>query len=191
MGSIGCALAFGPINDIGVTGIGFALGDLVEELHASLLAHPSYPGLFDRAVHETSDTDRAIDDYLGTHDALAALCGRGIDPSLSGELVDLADRARTVAGASGFDARGKRVRASERRCVVLLAVSMDPVGDAIICGAGARLGLAFSNAVGSLRDHPLLAAFSEHRPATLAELERLSVWSDPVISELVLETEID
>lgn len=192
MGSIGCAIAFGPSNDLGVTGVGFSLGGLADDLYASLLRHPAYPGLLDRQLRRTSgDAEAAIDDFLALHDAVEAINGRDLDPTVAGPLIDVADRARIVAGSPGIDRRGKAIRSFERRCVVVLAVSTAATGTAITCGQGPRLGVAVAGAIGSLQGHPLLRAFIEARQPTLPELEAFAGWCDPVIDDLVLETEHD
>lgn len=192
MGSIGCALAFGPSNEIGVTGVGFSLGGLADELYASLLQHPAYPGLLDRHPQRMpGDAETTIDDFLGLHDAIEAINGRDLDPTIAGPLIDVADRARIVAGSPGIDRLGRAIPSELRRCVVVLCISSAVTGTAIMCGSGARLGLAVAGAVGSLQGHPLLRAFIEDRRPTLPELEALADWRDPVIAELVLETESD
>lgn len=191
MGSIGCALAYGPNNDLGVTGVGFDLADLVDDLHSSLYAHPAYPSLFDRSDVYISGAERAMDDFFSLHDALEAMDGRDIDPALAATIVDLADRAQTAAGTSGIDSLGRKLRAADRRCMVMLVVSMTSTGCAIVCGRGPRLGAAFASAVSSLQSHPLLPAFSEHRSPTLVELEAFATWRDPLIADLFVETEID
>lgn len=192
MGSIGCALAFGPAHDLGVTGVGFSLGGVADDLYASLLRHPGYPGLLDRSDRRIAgDSEAVIDDFLALHDAIEALHGRDLDPSLAGPLIDIADRARIVAGSPGIDPRGRTISSINRRCVIVLAVSTAVTGTAITCGTGARLGVAVASAIESLQAHPLLRAFTDDRPPTSFELDALTRWRDPVIADLVLETELD
>jgi hypothetical protein len=192
MGSIGCAVAFGPSNDLGVTGVGFTLGGVADDLYASLLRHPDYPGLLDRrTARRTGDAEAAIDAFLSLHDAIEAIHGRDIDPFLAGPLVDITDRARLVAGSPGIDPRGQTIRSLQRRCAIVLVVSTAATGAAITCGMGPRLGVAFAGALGSLQTHPLLRAFAEGRGPNGEELEALDLWRDPVIADLVSETELD
>lgn len=192
MGSIGCAIAFGPSHDLGVTGVGFTLGGLADDLYSSLLRHPSYPELLERGLHRRpGDSEAAVDDFLALHDAVEALNGRDLDPALAGPLIDVCDRARIVAGSPGIDPRGHMISPAQRRCVIVLAVSTAATGFAITCGSGPRVGVAVANAISSLQAHPLLRAFVEDRGPTLAELEALDAWRDPVIADLVLETELD
>jgi hypothetical protein len=192
MGTIGCAIAFGPSNDLGVTGVGFTLGSLADELYASLLAHPNYPSLLERQLGRiTGDADGAIDDFLSLHDAVEALHERDLDPTLAAPLIDICDRARMVAGSPGVDRYGLPVSAEQRRAVVVLCVSSAVSGTAIVCGSGPRLGMAVAAGIGALQGHPLLRAFTANRPPYLHEIEALAEWQDPVTSELVLETELD
>lgn len=192
MGSIGCGIAFGPTHDLGVTGVGFTLGGLADDLYASMLRHPGYPELLERGIHRIpGDAERTIDDFLALHDAVEAIHGRDLDPSLAGPLIDVCDRARIVAGSPGIDPRGGTIDPAARRCVVVLAVSTAATGAAITCGTGPRLGVAVANAISSLQGHPLLRAFVDGRPPTIEELAELSDWRDPVIADLVLETELD
>lgn len=192
MGSIGCALAFSSSRDLGVTGVGFTLGGVADDLYASLLRHPGYPSLLDRSDRRIlGDSETAIDNFLALHDAVEAIHGRDLDPSLAGPLIDIADRARIVAGSPGIDPRGRTIRSVHRRCVVVIAVSTAATGAAITCGTGGRLGVAVASAIESLQGHPLLRAFTEDRPPTSFELEALRAWRDPVIADLVLETELD
>ncbi|MFP5224915.1 MAG: hypothetical protein ACLGH3_05085, partial [Actinomycetota bacterium] len=84
MSIIGAALAFGPRNDIGVTGVGPSVGYFADEILSSLFRHPGYPSLLDKGSRDAGEPEHAageaVTDYLAMHEALDAFGDSLLDP---------------------------------------------------------------------------------------------------------------
>lgn len=188
MSIIGAALAFGPRNDIGVTGVGPSVGYFADEILSSLFRHPGYPSLLDKGSRDAGEPEHAageaVTDYLAMHEALDAFGDSLLDPLFASRLDDAAIRAASLAGLAG-----KAVKVP--RCVAVIVASSARTGSLITFGGGPRLGVAYADAVDNLRAHPMLPALVEQRPATPEESFAGSRWIDLLLRQTAVDLELD